>query len=93
MSKTKKRATTENLDTRAIPIGEVLLAIPTMKTEHFCPHRMHIMLTAKQRAGLRNVFDGLQDCGATLEGGRKVQKPQDAIRWVLEQIAEESASH
>lgn len=92
-SKTKKRATTESLDTREVPIGEVLLAIPTMKTDHFCPHRMHMLLSLKQQRGLRAVFDGLMDCSAELEGGRKVQKPQDAIRWMLEQVAEESASH
>jgi hypothetical protein len=42
-------------------------------------------LSKEQRKALRLLFDGLVLHGAEIEG-RQVAKPEDAIRWMLEQL-------
>jgi hypothetical protein len=43
-------------------------------------------LTARQRTVLKQLVRGLDDAGATLESGKQIQYPIDAIRWLLEAL-------
>lgn len=45
-------------------------------------------LSGKQSGILKKVTNGLISKKATLENGRNVNKPQDAIKWILENLAE-----
>jgi len=44
-------------------------------------------LTPRQRIALRRLFGGLQTSGADC-GGRPIETQADALRWVLERVAE-----
>ncbi len=45
------------------------------------------LLTPQQRLGLRHLWTGADAAGLRLEDGRRLARPGDAIRWLLEQIA------
>lgn len=45
-------------------------------------------LTLEQGRALRQVAEGVAERGLRLRSGRRVATPPDAIRWLLEQIAE-----
>ena len=67
------------------------LEIPMAKLRHgYEPRRCDVSsLTGLQRETLRRVTNGLIAKDASLANGRKVTKPQDAIKWMLESLPSE----
>ena len=48
--------------------------------------RVDLMLDASQADTLRDLQQGLMSDKATLKNGNPVQRPNDALRWLLEQL-------
>ncbi|MBX3467174.1 MAG: hypothetical protein KF878_09795 [Planctomycetes bacterium] len=69
----------------------VTIDVPILQTDFPVLRRLDLRLTQRQATALRLVFDGLQRDGETiqLEGVRPVRAHGDAIRWLLDQVADE----
>lgn len=85
MTKTKQPETKEV----KVKSGTILVEAPFAIMDSFAPNRLTLMLSDKQKNGLRALFDALRMNGAEVEDGWPVNKHQDAIRWILEKIADE----
>lgn len=97
MTKTQKttpKAATTNSEPE-LPKGvKVDVCVPTLVTGFHELRRIDIDLTARQAHAMRLVFDGLQAEGETvrLTGERPMRHPSDALRWILDQIADQLAT-
>lgn len=65
-----------------LPIGHRAAAV--FRTRH-----VNIQLSGLQATGLRLLFDGMVD--VRLANGKRVACPPDAVRYVLEKIAEQAS--
>lgn len=52
-------------------------------------NQLHLRLTQRQADAMRVIFDGLHDAKAKLESGKHVDSPADAVKWILEKVADE----
>lgn len=67
-------------------IIEIPVAVPTDSA--YRTRQIHAKLTQRQADAARVLFDGLYAQDATLANGHHVDTPADAIKWLLEQIAD-----
>ncbi len=68
-----------------LPIGEL------SKTGYVTGHVEVNHLSAQQKEGLNRLWNGLRELRGTLKDRiREVNTPADAVRWMLEQVAEQS---
>jgi hypothetical protein len=85
-----KKKTTERLSGEVALIeAELMLPMAPATTSAYIPTHVDVHLSVTQAAALRRVFDGLQARAVRLENGRFVQTGADAVRWILEQVAEQ----
>jgi hypothetical protein len=71
--------------------GVVQIKVPIAITGDFVPRRIRTdvrNITDKQRLGLNLLMEGLKCDGGELESGQHVNNHVNALRFVLEQIAE-----
>ena len=71
--------------------GNAIIEIPW---KDLGPHalvrrRLELRLDPPHGKALRRVFDSLQYDGAQTADGSFVKSQQDAVRWILERLAEE----
>lgn len=71
----------------------VSVPVHDMGGEAYCMRRVDVDVSARQAKAMRLVFDGLQYTGKTvqlpgIETYRPVARPTDAIRYLLDQIAD-----
>lgn len=68
--------------------GSVDVAVPYVAApEKYAQQTIHLSLDAYQAPVLRAVLEGLERRQAKLASGQPIQTAQDAIRWILEEIA------
>ena len=69
---------------------EVPFAIPTTGygSHGSERHRVDTKLTMVQTRGVTAIFTALNRAHATLKNGRHVERPVDAVRWMLERVEE-----
>lgn len=88
----KIKARTESLplppgtEVRAIP--ELVLSLPWVHTPTYGARAVDMMLTPRQAVALRALRDGLNSVDARLEGGRIIRNGYDALRVVLNRVAD-----
>lgn len=76
----------------AVPrTSSIDLVVPVLDTGFPELRRIDLVLTARQSKAMRMVFDGLQANGEQIRlvGKREMRLPGDAVRWLLDQIADE----
>ena len=68
----------------------VTIKVPAMRPLPGVHIMRHLEIRVNQAAGigLRHLYDALMHDGATLASGRKVRKPVDAARWLLEKLGD-----
>lgn len=69
----------------------VQIAVPVVPLNETVYRVRHVnvnLSTEDQQIGLRRVFDALHGLHAKLANGRHVDTPADAVRWLLERVAE-----
>ena len=71
------------------PINPKELSSSKYKTRHVDLN----MMTPEQRRGLHIFYYGLLDTNQKLSNGRRVERPIDAIRWLLEEINRATKHH
>lgn len=71
-----------------MPVDSVNVVIPVAKLRTgYTTRRVDVQkMTGKQAEGMRKVVNGLIAEKAKLIDGRMVQRPQDAIKWIFEQV-------
>ncbi len=71
-----------------MPVVIAKVELPLAKLRHgYEPRRCDVTsLSGEQRVTLRKLTNGLIAKKAKLANGRIVVKPQDAIKWLLEQV-------
>lgn len=71
----------------------VLVELPIDRSVTDCSWAVHIntQLTPEQSNALRKLASALDKHQATTKNGQRVTNPSGAIRWMLEQIAEQVA--
>lgn len=64
------------------------LEIPVVPVseETYCPMFVNVRMSVSQRRALRELTEGLDKSGATLNNGRRIVTCPDAVRYLLEQI-------
>ena len=68
---------------------QIKLVVPTAReTQGYQVRRLDCSLDARQRQALRIIYDGLLVEGETLAGGKRIDRTQDAVRWLLDQAAD-----
>jgi len=72
--------------------GEAQVSLPYLATGNRLRRSFEVSLTVHQAFGLRMVFDGLQFADVELRSGKAVRNQQDALRYILEEIAESCPS-
>jgi len=86
----KKKTTKRRTPAKCKFTKEVIAQIPTKKTDYYQTDSVFLRrMTAKQKNGLSLLFRGVVDAEKTLEGGKPIKHPVDAMRWLLEQINSE----
>jgi len=53
----------------------------------YSQRRVDLRLEAPQADSLRDLLQGLTQDGATLKNGKFVQRPNEALKWLLENIS------
>jgi hypothetical protein len=82
--KSKKKATTPG----AIETGVgVAISVPFAATVKYAQKEIYMSLRGEQAATLRGILEGLENRHAKLATGAQVQTPQDALRWLLDEVA------
>jgi hypothetical protein len=66
----------------------VTIAVPLAPTPviAYVPLHIDVRLTHEQGLILKRLFEHLQSTGTRLAGGRYMQTPPDALRWLCEEI-------
>lgn len=72
-------------------ISSVLIEIPVMPFDasKYRTNQLHLRLTQRQADAMRVIFDGLHEAKRKLDSGKHVDSPADAVKWILERIADE----
>jgi len=88
----KKQATSkpETVDQPQVAPVTVLIEAPlgyVGKDEYLSRHVESRLKTREQQLAMKRVLRGLQSTGATTNDGRPVQRPGEAVRWLLEQVS------
>ncbi len=92
------RATSSALSTTcpAAKSSEVVIGVPVadLGPDVYCMRRVDIDVSLRQAKAMRLAFDGLQLAGETVQmpgisSPRPVTRPTDAIRYMLDQLADE----
>jgi hypothetical protein len=82
------------------PAGDVVIGVPVRSSKAFPLRRLDGHLALRQAVALRATFSALVEEQATLpyasvnrprdeRGGVPVARPLDAVRWLLERVADE----
>ena len=81
----------EKAKRKAAKAGEqiVTLELPVAATDGYVVHRLDMQLNQREAVAFRRLLDGFRAEHATLPGGRHVDRPPDALRWVLNRIYHE----
>jgi hypothetical protein len=71
---------------------ELAISVPILVTGFPELRRIDLVLTGRQARAMRLAFDGLQAQGeqVRLIGPRDMRMPGDALRWILDEIADEA---
>lgn len=69
--------------------NSVTIEIPVRETDGYIGRRLDLRMTLGEAVAARRVFDGLQAQHARLPNGHHVDRPPDAIRWILNKIYHE----
>lgn len=78
----KPEVNANDLITVEAPLGDLI-------PDQYEPRHVDAHLTAQQARALRRLRNGLDERHERLRGGKVVQTAPDAVRWLLEQLAEE----
>lgn len=65
-----------------LPLGDV------GNREYLSRHVESRLKTQEQQLAMKRLLRGLQRTGATTKDGKPVQRPGEAVRWLLEKIGE-----
>ncbi len=71
-------------------ITTTTIGLPLHRLRDGVPHHGHIevqLRTLEQKRAMRRLFDGLNQAGARMKNGRRVQSYPDVVRYVLKRIA------
>lgn len=84
-------ATTPSVD----PTASVMIEVPFLHVEKGYVSRSlgRRSLTGAQAQTLRDIANALHADGVTLESGRKVVDSDDAVAWLLDQVAKSRSAH
>ncbi len=78
---TESPAPTSELVDVQVPMGEI-------KKDCYAARRVDLKgLTREQSAALKRLTRGCEDRGVTLKNGKKITRPVDALKYVLEKMA------
>ena len=69
----------------------VLTAPLAPVSDAYRQRHVDVHLTADQALALRRLFDGLRNTGIMLANGYFINRPTDAVRWLLEQLGRSDA--
>lgn len=74
-------------------IQNVLVELPTtgIPPATYIPRKIELRLTEKQGRAYRQVTLGIHETAAKLDNGKYVNSGVDAVRWILERIADSLA--
>jgi len=67
------------------------VGVPFVASTKYAQRDIHMTLDGPQAVALRSVFEALEERHAKLNKGAPVQNPQDAIRWLIEEVARVAA--
>lgn len=65
----------------------LVVSVPFLASAKYAQREIHMRLDQPQAITLRSVFEALEESHAKLANGHPVQSPQDAMRYILEVIA------
>ena len=73
-----------------LPDERVMIEVPLGPVGDDCkPRHIDVQLrTPQQREAMRRIFRGLDLTGARSADGRRVTNTAEAVRWLIEQVAE-----
>lgn len=71
--------------------GGILVAAPFTGTRKYAQTEIRTSLGGRQSWALRCLLEGLEESKAELADGRVVKSSQDAVRWLLEKLADGAA--
>ena len=79
-------ALTPTPDPAGIRVVSVDVPLATIDPVANLGAHVDVRLSHGQASALRAIYNSLTKTHAVLAGGRKVANPNDAIRWLLEQV-------
>lgn len=62
------------------------LKVPMKRTGRLVNRHIDLQLVQSHAQAWRDLYDGLYEAHATLKDGKFVENPNDAIRWLFENI-------
>lgn len=68
-------------------IAEIKIPVLDPMFDGYFTDRVDVRLSQLQKDNLRIIFHGLQNRFAKLQNGKEVSNAQDAIKWILENVA------
>ncbi len=92
MPMTKKRklpVEAKKPEKREPRLEEHLISVPTYESGLYRHRRLELRLNKRESITLRSIFDGLNDSAERLPKNKPIRNQQDALRWVLNKIADE----
>jgi len=66
------------------------LPLAPLREDVYLTEHLDFRLSIPNRRTLRRLFDGLDEAGARLPNGRRVVSVSDAVRFVLDRLADEN---
>lgn len=76
------------VETIAIQTHQLSLPISSKEYDGYAQRNFSMRITTKQAKTLQRIQSGLQSSCATLNDGREIRSPIDAIRWMLDRANE-----
>jgi len=84
----KRTQTNPSEPERTIQTVEIILPLGEVgEQEYLSRHVESRLKTRKQQLAMKRLLRGLKQSGMTTADGRPVQRPGEAIRWLVEQIS------
>jgi hypothetical protein len=71
----------------AVVIRRLPVQVPFVTTAKYAQKVVYLELRDAEAATLRGVLEGLEQIGAKMPNGKPVASSQDALRWVLQELA------
>ena len=74
---------------RLVKTVVVLCPVGDLDSGHYVSRHVEVQLNHEQSTALKRLFHGLEAAAAKLASGRSVVTAADAVRWLLERVADE----